>query len=308
MGKAGYDAYRYSVAVVIVFGILGNILVVISILRQKHVLKKNYYFLVLQLAICDMGTLIIWFSDDILKFLWLGEPLNNNFNKAYCLGVYVCYAFQVAGVGMMLIISVLRYRATVHPLKPAITRRKLKVVCGLVYVVGIIAGYGTAVPRCLTHSNDVPIVYTKFQLGYFICCVIFFPTIFMAVAYYKIGRALIKQNKYIKGIRVNPVGQSLPSSSFNIVKFIQNRKTFFVCLVTVLCYGVGNIPVTVYYIWKIAEEYHLKKKYIWIFYLADVLRAAGSYSANPLIYGIMDKKLFTFWKLFRKKKRSSQES
>ena len=131
----------------------------------------------------------------------------------------------------------------------------------------------------------------------------FFPTIFMAVVYFKIGRALIKQNKYIKSVCSNPVEQSVPSSSFNILKNIRNRKTFFICLVTVLCYGVGNIPVTVYYIWKIVEEYHLKTKYIWIFYLADVLRVAGSYSVNPLIYGILDKKLFTFWKLCQRKKR-----
>ena len=56
-------------------------------------------------------------------------------------GRVLTYAFQVAGIGMMLIISVLRYRATVHPLKPAISRRKLKVVSGLLYIVGFIAGY-----------------------------------------------------------------------------------------------------------------------------------------------------------------------
>ena len=299
MRKAGYDAYRYSVAVVIVFGILGNILVVISILRQKHVLKKNYYFLVLQLAICDLGTLTFWFLDDI-NFLWLENPLSHYSNKFYCLPISICYAFQVAGIGMMLMISVLRYRATVHPLEPAITRGKLKVVSGLVYVFGLIVGYGPAVPGCLMHSNEVLIVYNKIHLGYFLSCIMFFPTIFMAVVYFKIGRALIKQNKYIKSVCSNPVEQSVPSSSFNILKSIRNRKTFFICLVTVLCYGVGNIPVTVYYIWKIVEEYHLKTKYIWIFYLADVLRVAGSYSVNPLIYGILDKKLFTFWKLFCK--------
>ena len=132
---AEYEAYRYSRAAVLVFGILGNILVVISILRQKNMLRNNYYFTVLHLAICDLGTLIVYLLDDIVWF-WLEEPLFVNFKKFYCLGFYVNYIFQVAGVGMMLIISVLRYRATVHPLKPAITRPKLKVVCGLVYVVG----------------------------------------------------------------------------------------------------------------------------------------------------------------------------
>jgi hypothetical protein len=33
-----------------------------------------------------------------------------------------------------------------HPLKPAISRRKFKVVCGLVYLVGFIAGYATYLP------------------------------------------------------------------------------------------------------------------------------------------------------------------
>jgi hypothetical protein len=55
MGKTAYDAYRYSEAVVLVVGILGNILVIISILRQKKLLKNNYYFVVLHLAICDLG-------------------------------------------------------------------------------------------------------------------------------------------------------------------------------------------------------------------------------------------------------------
>ena len=75
----------------------------------------------------------------------------------------------------------------------------------------------------------------------------------------------------------------------------------FCCLITVLCYAVGNIPVTVDIILKIADENGLIMKYIWIHYLADVLRVAGSHSANPLIYGILDKQLFKFWKICRKR-------
>ena len=58
----------------------------------------------------------------VINWHWLEEPLFD-FSKFYCLvrlGV-LAYIFQLAGVGMMLVISVLRYRATVHPLKPAIT-------------------------------------------------------------------------------------------------------------------------------------------------------------------------------------------
>ena len=119
----------------------------------------------------------------------------------------------------------------------------------------------------------------------------------MVVVYFKIGRALMKQHKYMKIVCSNPtVRRSAPSSSFNILTFFRNRKTFFVCLFTVLCYAVGNIPYTVYFTLRIAKEYSLLRKNLWIEYCAHIVRVAGSHSANPLIYGILDKKLLKFWK------------
>jgi hypothetical protein len=301
MEKRADDAYRYSYAVVNVVGILGNILVIISILRQKKLLKNNYYFLVLHLAICDLGVLIIFLFNHIN---WQSvEDRLVTYSTKYCVFFYIYLVFRVAGISMILIISLLRYRATVHPLKPDVCRRELKVVCGLVYIVGFIAGYATYLPLCFMQWNDVTIVYDNVFYGYVLSCFYFFPTIFMAVVYYKIGRELIKQNRYMKNICSNPVRRSAPGSSFNILKFIRNRRTFFVCLITVLCYAIGNIPITVHRILSIAEEDHLRKKYVWIEYLAKVLRVAGSHSVNPLIYGRLDKKLLPFWKICRRKKQ-----
>ena len=298
-----YDACGYSYGVVIVCGILGNLLVIISILRQKKLLKNNYYFLVLHLAICDLAPLIIFLFGHI-NFFPVEDRLVTTSGTKYCVFYRIYLVFRVAGIGMMLIISVLRYRATVHPLKPAISRRKLKVVCGLVYIVGFIAGYGTNLPLCFRMQwNDVAIVYKKVFFVYFISCFYFFPTIFMAVVYYKISRELIKQKKHMKSICSKPVRRNAPGSSFNFLTFIRNRRTFLVCLITVLCYGIGNIPMTVYHILKIAEEYHLLMKYAWLFYLVRLVRVVGSHSVNPLIYGILDKRLLTFWKLCRKKKQ-----
>jgi hypothetical protein len=190
--------------------------------------------------------------------------------------------------------------------KPDVSRRKLKVVCGLVYIVGFIAGYATYLPLCFMQWNDVAIVYDKVFYGYLISRFYFSPTIFMAVVYYKISQTVIKQNKHMKSICSNRVRRNAPSSSFNILKFIRNRRIFLVCLVTVLCYGIGNIPITVCFILTIAEKHHVLMKYVWVLYLANSLRVASSHSVNPLIYGILDKKLLTFWKLCRKKKQRLQ--
>ena len=293
MEKIELDAYRYSLTAVIVFGILGNILVILSILRKKkNVLKNNCYFLVLHLAICDLAVLIIRFFD-IVKNLWPKEPLSYG-----CIDMITCHfsaildVFQFTGVSMMLIISLLRYRATVHPLKPAISRQKLKVVCSLVYLVGLIVGGGTHLPQCFITSTVVLDAYLKFYRAFAILFVFFGPTIFMTVVYYKIGQSLIKQNKHMKKVCSNVMRQREPDSSFNILRYIRNRRTFLVCLSTVLCYGIASIPLSVSLMWGIAATYY-EMKFAWV---SRFLQIAGSHSVNPLIYGILDKKLLTFWK------------
>ena len=301
MSDIEYAAYKYSHLLAIIFGILGSILV-ISILKQKIVLRKNHYFLVLQLAICDFGALTIFFLDHTFLYLLKGRIIIRT--KLYILGYYLSYFFQVAGIGMMLMISVLRYRATMHPLKPAISRRKLKIFCGLVYIVGFVAGYGPALPLGFLPWNDVRTVYIKYLYSYIIICFLFLPTIFMAVVYFKVGRVLVEQNKYIKSVCSNPaVTQSASSASINSLTYFRSRKAFLVCLLIVICFTVENIVLTGYLIWTIAGEFHLTRKYHW----CRFVEVALWHSANPLIYGILDKTLLKFWKRCRSRKRRSPE-
>ena len=296
MGRKSYDASGYPSTVIIVFGILGNILVILSIQRQKkNVLTNNYYFLVLHLAICDLAVLIIYLFNAVEDY-WLKEPLSGHLSMIRCHVIAIAASFQLAGVGIMLIISLLRYRATVHPLKPAVSRPKLKVVCALVYIVGLIVACGTRLPICFIRSTIVFLPYAKFYYAFGIFFAYFVPTIFMAVVYYKIAQALIKQNRYMKSVCSDVLRQRTPHSYFNILRYIRNRRTFLVCLSTVLCYGIAHIPISVWFMWFIFGENHLRMKFVWLGYFVYALRAAGSHSINPLIYGILDKKLLAFWK------------
>ena len=304
MGKAQLEAFMYSRASVIVFGIFGNIFVILSILRQKkNLLKNNYYLLVLHLAICDLAVLILY-TYNTSELYWIEEQVPVIHRTIKCYVFVMNVTFQFAGVGMMLIISLLRYRATVHPLKPAIIRRKLKIVCALMYLVGLIAACATHLPSCFIKSSLLLDAYGRFYSAFAIMFGCYGPTIFMAVVYYKVARALIKKNQHMK--RVCP---SAPVSSFNILRSIRNRRAFLVCLSTVLCYGIAHTPLTVSFLWLItASEEQVQMKYGWVGYLSIVLKIAGSHSVNPLIYGILDKKLLAFAKFCCKKKRRTQEN
>ena len=299
-----YDAFIYARLSIYAPGILGNTLVIISILTQRRLLKNNYYFLVQQLAICDLAWLVAN-SFDAANYLFVKkQSVGVNNTMVYCFFYRITFFFQVAGICLMLIISILRYRATVHPLKPAMSRRKLKAVCCFCYIIALFAGYGILSVTCLKQM-DVEI-YWRFIFAYAIFFFYFAPTVFMAIVYYKIGRALVKQKKCMKTARSNPATEN--PSSFNIMKYVRYRRTYFVCLTTVLCYGFGNLPVSVWFVWFIAGIRHLTTKYTSIYDVGLLLRVAGSCTANPLIYGILDKKLLTFWKFCRKKKYRAQQT
>ena len=287
-----YFIFAYCAITELVFGIIGNFLVIMSILRKKKLLKNNYYLLVLQLAINDLAVLIIYLLNYICE-VTLEKILYLHF-LAYRLYYNISFLFQFAGIGIMLFISAIRYRAVIHPLKPALSRQKMKNACCLVYIFGLIVGYGPAVPLCFMYV--IPdIYYDSFKI-YLIICYYIFPTLLMAVVYHKICRELIQQNKHMKNLCSNRAGQRTANTSFNIVTFIRNKRTSFVSFCPVLCYAIGNIPMTVWFSWEIFSKHHLLQNYFWVEYFANVFRVLGSHVVNPLIYGILDKKLLFFWK------------
>ena len=279
MEQTAADAYQYSLTSVLVFGILGNILVIISIARQKQLLKKNYYFLVLHLAVCDLGASVFLLLSRI--FYLVNVTRYNGYNIA-CLFHLLHYSFYLSGLAMMLMISVLRYRATVHPLKPAISRGKLINFSYVVYVTSLTTGLGLNVPSCIYVKLN-HFIYTKFISGFDLFLYLV-PTVFMIVCYCKIGLALVKQNKQIKRMDSAAVRN----------RHNRDRRIFLVCLCTVVCFAFGRLLFSVTFIWKLAGEYTLLSKHLWVYYISYILVAAGTVSANPLTYGILDKRMFRF--------------
>ena len=281
----------YAFESVVIFGILGNILLIVSIARRKQLLKKNYYFLVLHLAVCDLGALII----QLLCFVvyHLGVHRYRTFDVR-CLFDSFYQPFHISGIAMMLMVSALRYRATLHPLKPAISRAKLIKVCCVLYVIGLILGLGLAIPRCFNVILRA-IIYEKFIEG-FDFFLLFVPATFMFVCYCKISLALVKQNKQIKST-CSAVVRNRHNS---------NLRIFLVSLCTVVCFAFGRVVYLVGFIWITADQ-NVLSKHFFLMIAGNVLLVAGTHSANPLIYGMIDKRMFRFLKLCRNKTQTPVE-
>ena len=139
--------------VALMLGILGNMLVIICNMRKKHQLKNNYHFVVLHLGICDPRLLVVKLV--FISYWCYAKDWFFRSRLIYCLSRYVWLVFQFTGIYMMLVIATLRYLAAVHPLKHDIRQRKLKVICCLGYMLGLIVEWGTSASRCFLQKNDV---------------------------------------------------------------------------------------------------------------------------------------------------------
>lgn len=265
------------------FGIIGNALVILTILRKRSLLKSNYYYVVLHLAICDFTFLLFR----------LGGLVANDFGAALhvplCSVRMTCRIIYLCGSGMMMIISVLRCRATVHPLQPVISRRNLKIACALVYTISITLLIIADLPRCfLNTSANFLLLYEKVtgSVGNFIYI---FSALAMASLYYKTTLALVQQSKTI---------QSSCSLSAHL-RHAKNRKVSFISLCTVVCYTIGNIFQMVNNSKFITNNKN--SQLVEIGKIGFLLQLTLINSANPLIYGVLDRKLVLFWKNCRQK-------
>ena len=191
---------RAVLALAVSFGVLANISVVVCICRKRSLLKNNHYCLILQLAICDLFYLLFF-----APFVYSNFPTNPFIaSRIMCkTWVPVHTSFYIAGANFLVLISIIRYRAKLYPLKPPVSRRALKVFSIFIYVLAIVCvipyalvlRYDETKFACYEEwtMNSLNIAYTVFLT----CVQYFVPVLFMSGIYYKICKQLITRNNWI---------------------------------------------------------------------------------------------------------------
>ena len=280
---------------VVIFGILGNILVILSMFRQRRLFKNNFYYLVFHVTICDLSYLLL--SVYHLYVILLDKNLMYG-------NLSVCIAFQffrelclIFGAYFVLVISVIRYRAVFHPLKPAISHARLKLISCFVYLSTLLISFPRLYICIHDYSSRLPLAYAIVVMWIRAFIWYGFPVTMMAVVYWRVCRELIGQNNAIKSMTSN----ANASGKFNRLLHHRNWRTFVVSLIAVVCFAVGGLPRHVANFFLPTDpdrsiRYHvdLLMKYGWI------MQTAGTCAVDPLIYGILDRKLLSFFKLCQK--------
>ena len=280
------------------FGVLGTVLVIYSIVSQRSLLKSNYYFLVLHLAFCDLVFLLL-----LSHYTYKAWCPNSLFIRSLVMCKVWDPTFTIffnAGVFMVVLIGIFRFRAVLHPLKPAISRSKLGVVVGAVYFCAI----ASVVPFILVlkFTDDAcfekwpnPTLYIIYT--FFLTIVLYFlPVLILFILYYKICKALKIQSKKILSLNATSAAASEDSNgrqtSLQRIKHNRNVRTFIQSSSIVLLFAITSLPINISWLmfdWGATVE---TEAMTW----TQIISYFGVNAVNPYIYGVSDKTLRSAYK------------
>ena len=287
---------KYPFAVVLfliqLFGISGNIMVIYSIVKHRDLLQRNYYYLVLHLAICDLTVLVL-----MLGLIWFAWSLNSYFTFGQFTNV-ICYIwrlamalFLLAGCSFMIVIAIFRYRAVLYPLKPAVSRSKLRVIVGAVYIcvtICKVAGsFLSIAEKCLPEwpsSADI-LHIISFSIQWLL------PVAVLSILYYKICRELRKQSKKMDSINATCASSGGDTAGTQThlrkTKHRRNTRTVITSITIVVCFAVTRLPIIMAAIF----ERSIVKVHDYLYAWTVLVQIIGACAVNPYIYGMSDETL-----------------
>ena len=278
---------------IVIFGSIGNLLVIFSLYHQKKLLKKNnHYYLVLHLAICDLALLL--FTTEYIYTSFTGLPFA--FSTIFCKTWSTIHTlFFIMEAGVMVLISLIRYRAVLYPFRAPLKRWQINLALGAVWVFAIVC----MIPffLWLNFSSqggcnmDWPgrtfsVAYTIFlaSVEYVI------PLLLLSLSYQRIYFKIRQQNKQAKQL----IASQTSMKHFQKCKQDQNRSIFRVNCIIVFCFTLCAFPVQCLGIFAATgtDVPPIYYNAFYIFYLAGVC------SLNPFIYKVFDKRVFGIFKQF----------
>jgi hypothetical protein len=285
-------------AVIQIFGLAGNLLVIISVLNERR-LQTNYYVTVLQLSICDTGLLAasitawqifpwIWYNGHVLRHMGL-------ICKLWSTGISW---FYTNGVYLMVLIGYLRYRSVVMPFKERLSRKWMLSTIALLYLISTLF----FAPRFISIDEDNFGRCYDTYLGIFLYDLysyslpviqFLFPVIFLTFLYAKLCFSLHKHSKNIQSRNPARNGQDATNSRLEFALQRRNKKAVLTGVIIVAVFAVSNIPIqtTQIHMTYVNRYYDLGQAF-WtslVFYI-------GSACINPYVYALLDDAIFASFK------------
>lgn len=283
-----------------IFGVIGNAVVCITIIRKPHVLGPSSQYL-FSLAVADLGILTVNFPIAILK---QQDPFKWYFGEVACL--YVAPATETffgAAIFSITLISFQRYdniaRKAIRPRRMR-SRNRRRLVLAVVWAASFAL---TSVPLYIFHDYDPchnacyptwsPMIFLIYIIAITLLLYVL-PLATIAFSYMTIARLVSKRTRIIlqdesRRCIKDADRETHPQSSSLKTMLRQKRKTYRILKPLVILFAITMLPLTVFrLVIAFWSDLPLKNYYTIVFTLVAISTVVNS-AADPLVYCVVNK-------------------
>ena len=302
-------------AIIEIFGLCGNILVLLTVIYGQRRFQTHYYRLVFHLAICDIFLLLVG------NVFFIVAPWLKDQNWSSSLGTATCHMILplvgcvfITELALLVIIGILRHQAVTKPLEPRLSGRKLKYIITLVYIAPLFFYFPVFFSQQVTNE----------EYGYYVCeskwkdnlyfnifswilsvSLTFIPMVFLIVLYTKMCYSITLHQKNLKKLfsaETTHLTGNLNTAHHISIRHRQlhvekNTKMIIVSVIVLLQFLIAVVPVQVLsnlvLLGREDDKFHL----VWMLPLYFLV----SCSFNPIVYGFGDKTIRKGYKEIGKK-------
>ena len=281
-------------------GIVGNIMVcIITLCNRKTKSSVNYY--VLNLAIADLGALIICYPLTLVK---AGAPFNWPLGKFVCHVLYpLSDIFYGASIGSIVAIAVDRYRAIVYSMRP---RKSLQAAKWAISFVWVLAFASIVLPLYFVmrytegrpqkgNVDCTPHWPGRLEFTLYVCSQALFwyalPLCIILWAYRKIAGKIKESKRLHKSMtKEYKSPKRKRNNQRSNKKADQNAKALKILVPVVVVFAVTMLPFHVYRLCQaFIYNFYFLLDYPWLFYNFGTIFLLTNSSANPMIYSLVSK-------------------
>ena len=287
--------FTTAMAVITFGGLIGNLLVFVTVKRNRNLrTSTNYYYV--NMAVSDfIASLTAWplyLTDEIItsKGSLIDSPLATPGCKV---AVYVRLVSSIVSILSLVLIAVERFIATVYPLKARLLSSKIRII--LMFAVWFIA-FGYLVPMFYFHKvEDVgEETFCRFTWDDTLALAIYHIVALIMLTIAPLITIVILYSRIMCALRQRPNTECSAGSSIaeqKRRKQSQNIMRIFKSIVIAYC--ICLVPFMVYLILKMTfSELFTKDKCKWILGFSYFVLPSLSTAINPVI-------LFSFSSNFR---------
>ncbi|CAB3995298.1 neuropeptide FF receptor 2-like [Paramuricea clavata] len=283
MLSPGFRKFEIASWIIIcVLGTIGNVLVVLVVYRKRK-MKTVTNHLIVNLAFADLAVLLINVPLDVAHY----------FNdSAWLYGGFMCHIIRplqtmatTASVWSLVAISISRYVAIVHPLKPQLRRTHARLMILPVWAISLVlvspymASLDIKDGECVEDFQSAGMDPKYYTIGIFITQYVV-PLAIIAFSYIRVGRELTK----------NPNHDERTRSHYK-----ETRKVLKMLIVVVVVFAILVLPLHIVQIWYDFFDGASSKYNEEISSIAITMLYGNSFT-NPIIYNACNEE---FRKSFR---------